>query len=233
MAKDYALIARKRPDGDSLGTFLVALALRGRRNTGRASALSQPISGQQPSTPATPHHVLALSEPWLRSRSTCPILTALLLASCLVASTSVAGDELRRERVTLSAKAHARAKAPSPRVEDWKVGVLSLRVMDPGRLVVEAGDEVIAAGDLNWGEDERLRVDPIKGHPSTRLPRVVSRERGREEVEVDVPEGVAPEPCSPSPMSGPGTTRTRPPWSAPAPPAHGGHPARVAGGRAG
>ncbi|ATB42072.1 hypothetical protein CYFUS_007548 [Cystobacter fuscus] len=117
-------------------------------------------------------------------------LHALLLASCLVASTSVAGEELRRERVTLSAKAHARAKAPSPRVEDWKVGVLSLRVMDPGRLVVEAGDEVIAAGDLNWGEDERLRVDPIKGHPPTPLPRVVSRERGREEVEVDVPEGI-------------------------------------------
>ena len=68
--------------------------------------------------------------------------------------------------------------------------MLSLRVMDPGRLVVEAGDEVIAAGDLNWGEDKRLRVDPIKGQPPTPLPRVVSRERGREEVEVDVPEGI-------------------------------------------
>ncbi|HYO54898.1 hypothetical protein [Archangium sp.] len=82
-----------------------------------------------------------------------------------------------------------REEARSPRLEDWQGGVLSLRVMDPGRLVVEAGDEVIAAGDLNWGEDERLRVDPIKGYPPTPLPRVVSREPGREEVEVDVPEG--------------------------------------------
>ncbi|MFE8605652.1 hypothetical protein [Archangium violaceum] len=36
----------------------------------------------------------------------------------------------------------------------------------------------------------RLRVDPIKGHPPTPLPRVVSREPDREEVEVDVPEGI-------------------------------------------
>ncbi|HYO65981.1 MAG TPA: hypothetical protein VEU33_07860, partial [Archangium sp.] len=77
--------------------------------------------------------------PWVRG------LQALLLASCLFASTSVAGEELRRERVTLSFKAHARAKAPHTRVEDWKGDVLSLRVMDPGTLVVEAGDEVIAA----------------------------------------------------------------------------------------
>ncbi|HEX5745437.1 MAG TPA: hypothetical protein VFZ09_04280 [Archangium sp.] len=67
--------------------------------------------------------------------------------------------------------------------------MLSLRVMDPGRLMVEAGDEIIAAGELNWGEDERLRVDPLEGYPPAPLPRVVSSERGREEVEVDVPEG--------------------------------------------
>ncbi|MCY1083791.1 hypothetical protein [Archangium lansingense] len=117
-------------------------------------------------------------------------LQALLLASCLVASTSASGEELRREQVTLSAEAHARAKAPSPRVEDWKGDVLSLRVMDPGTLVVEAGDEVVAAGELLWGEGTRLRVEPRRGYPPAPLPRLVSPEPGREEVEVDVPEGV-------------------------------------------
>ncbi|HEX5745582.1 MAG TPA: hypothetical protein VFZ09_05005 [Archangium sp.] len=92
-------------------------------------------------------------------------------------------------RVTLSANAHARAKASNPRLEDWKEGALSLRVVDPGRLVVKAGDEVIAAGELNWGEDKRLRVDPSTAQAAA-LPRVVSREPGREEVEVDIPEGI-------------------------------------------
>ncbi|HYO53388.1 hypothetical protein [Archangium sp.] len=68
--------------------------------------------------------------------------------------------------------------------------MLSLRVVDPGRLVVKAGAEVIAAGALGWGEDQRLRVDPLEAYPPEALPRVVNRERGREEVEVDVPEGV-------------------------------------------
>src|SRR5690242_664498 len=90
-------------------------------------------------------------------------LQALLVTSYLVASMSAAGGELRRERVTLSAEAHARAGAPSLRVEDWKGDVLSLRVMDPGTLVVEAGDEVIAAGELLWGEGTRLRVEPRRG----------------------------------------------------------------------
>ncbi|WP_329726040.1 hypothetical protein, partial [Archangium sp.] len=68
--------------------------------------------------------------------------------------------------------------------------MLSLRVMDPGTLVVEAGDEVIAAGELLWGEGTRLRVEQRRGHPPAPLPRLVSPEPGREEVEVDVPEGV-------------------------------------------
>ena len=55
---------------------------------------------------------------------------------------------------------------------------------------MKAGDEVIAAGDLNWGEDRRLRVDPLKGHPAAALPRVVSAEPSWEEVGVDVPEGI-------------------------------------------
>ncbi|HEX5752097.1 MAG TPA: hypothetical protein VFZ09_38130, partial [Archangium sp.] len=68
--------------------------------------------------------------------------------------------------------------------------MLSLQVMDPGFLVVEAGDEVLAAGELLWGEGSRLRVEPRRGYPPAPLPRVVSREPGREEVEVDVPEGM-------------------------------------------
>ncbi|WPB73411.1 hypothetical protein KYC5002_30680 [Archangium violaceum] len=147
MAKDYAIVARKRLDGDSLGTVLVAL------------------------------------KPWRGFK-------ALLLASCLVVSMSAAGEELRRVRVTLSAEAHSRAEALSPRLEDWKEGVLALRVVDPGRLVVKAGAEVIAAAALGWGEDQRLRVDSLDSYPPEALPRIVNRERGREEVEVDVPEGV-------------------------------------------
>ncbi|WP_152622575.1 hypothetical protein [Archangium violaceum] len=83
-----------------------------------------------------------------------------------------------------------REKALSPSLEDWKEGVLSLRVMDPGTLVVEAGDEVIAAGEFLWGEGTRLRVEPRRGYPPAPLPRLVSPEPGREEVEVAVPEGV-------------------------------------------
>ncbi|WP_143177716.1 hypothetical protein [Cystobacter ferrugineus] len=68
--------------------------------------------------------------------------------------------------------------------------MLALRVVDPGRLVVKAGGEVIAAAALGWGEDQRLRVDSLEAYPPEALPRMVNRERGREEVEVDVPEGV-------------------------------------------
>ncbi|HEX5744599.1 MAG TPA: hypothetical protein VFZ09_00065 [Archangium sp.] len=115
---------------------------------------------------------------------------ALLLASCLMASMGAASAESRRVRVTLSAETHSRAEALSPRLEDWKEGVLALRVVDPGRLVVNAGGEVIAAAALGWGEDQRLRVDSLEAYRPEVLPRVVNRERGREEVEVDVPEGV-------------------------------------------
>jgi hypothetical protein len=72
-------------------------------------------------------------------------------------------------------------------MEEWREGVLSLRVVDPGRLVVKAGEEVLAAGALGWGEDGRLRVDVLEAWPSEALPRVVNREPGREEVEVHVP----------------------------------------------
>jgi hypothetical protein len=104
-----------------------------------------------------------------------------------MASVGASGEESRRERVTLSVETHTRAEALSPRQEDWREGVLSLRVVDPGRLVVKAGAEVIAAGALGWGEDQRLRVDPLEPWPPTALPRVVNREPGREEVEVHVP----------------------------------------------
>ena len=116
-------------------------------------------------------------------------LHVLLVASCLVAGPSAAGGEPRRERVMLSVRAPPREEAP--RQEDWPEGaVLSLRVVDPGRLVVKAGAEVLAAGTLGWGEDERLRLEPLEDAPSEALPRVVSREPGREEVEVHVPAGV-------------------------------------------
>ncbi|HEX5746527.1 MAG TPA: hypothetical protein VFZ09_09800 [Archangium sp.] len=142
------------------------------------------VPGTPPSATVAPRHQPFLGSPWARR------LQALLLASCLMASQSAAGGDSSRERLTLSVKAHARDAAPSPRQEDWRGRVLSLRVVDPGLLVVEAGDEIIAAGALNWGEDMRLRVDPHTAHPRTTLPRVMSREPGREEVEVDVPEGV-------------------------------------------
>ncbi|PTL84589.1 hypothetical protein [Vitiosangium sp. GDMCC 1.1324] len=125
----------------------------------------------------------------MREATCAKSIQALLVTSYLVASMSAAGGELRREGVTLSVKAHPRKEALSPRPEDWQEGVLSLRVVDPGRLVVKAGDDVIAAGALGWGEDRRLRVDPLEDYPSEALPRVVSREPGREEVEVAVPAG--------------------------------------------
>ncbi|WP_152621880.1 hypothetical protein [Archangium violaceum] len=52
---------------------------------------------------------------------------------------SAAGEELRRVKVPLSVKAHPPDVALGPRLEDWRGGVLSLRVVDAGRLVVMAG----------------------------------------------------------------------------------------------
>lgn len=65
-------------------------------------------------------------------------LWALLVTSYLLTSMGAAGEESRRVRVMLSADAHMRGGARSPRLEDWKEGALSLRVVDPGRLVVKA-----------------------------------------------------------------------------------------------
>jgi hypothetical protein len=130
MAKDSALVARKRPDRDSFGTLPWVLV------------------------------------PWGGARS----LQALLVASCLVASMNATGEELGREQVTLSMEALPRAEALSPHMEDWREGVLSLRVMDPGRLVVRVGAEVIAASALGWGEDQRLRVDRTHSRPGRSRP---------------------------------------------------------------
>ncbi|HEX5749596.1 MAG TPA: hypothetical protein VFZ09_25425 [Archangium sp.] len=118
------------------------------------------------------------------------VFQSLLVASCLVASMSAAGEELRQVKVLLSVKAHPPDAAPGPRLEEWRAGVLSLRVVDAGRLVVMAGAEVIAAGALRFDEEQRLHVDLLADYPPETLPRVVNRESGREEVEVDVPEGV-------------------------------------------
>jgi hypothetical protein len=101
---------------------------------------------------------------------------------------NAAGGEPRKERVTLSVDTRPREEAHSPSLEVWREeGALSLRVVHPGRLVVKAGEEVLAAGALGWGEDQRLRVDPLEGYPPEALPRVVNHEPGQEEVEVHVP----------------------------------------------
>src|SRR5690242_13892448 len=148
------------------------------------------VAGKRPLRGNLGALVPPLEAPVRWSRCAAGSLQVLLAVSCLVASMSATGEESRRVRVTLSAEAHSRAEALSPRLEDWKEGVLALRVVDPGRLVVKAGGEVIAAAALGWGEDQRLRVDSLEAYPPEALPRVVNRERGREEVEVDVPEGV-------------------------------------------
>ncbi len=129
--------------------------------------------------------------PLLWSRC-CSFSQALLAASCLVAGPSAASGEPGPERVTLSVETRPREQdAQRPRLDVWpEQGVLSLRVVDPGRLVVKAGSHLIAAGALGWGEDGRLRVDALEASPPTLLPRVVNREPGREEVEVRVPAGV-------------------------------------------
>ena len=118
-------------------------------------------------------------------------LQALLIAALLVSAWSAAGGEPRRERVTLSVQARSREEGTQRSLAMWQEeGVLSLRVVDPGRLVVKAGVRVLAAGALGWGEDQRLRVDALEGYLPEALPRVVHREPGQEEVEVHVPVGV-------------------------------------------
>ena len=114
-------------------------------------------------------------------------LHALVVASVVV-SWSAAGGEPRREQVILSAQAWSQEEDTRRSHEVWREeGVLSLRVVDPGRLVVKAGSQILAASALGWGEDRRLRVDALEGYPPTLLPRVLHLEPGREEVEVHVP----------------------------------------------
>ena len=116
---------------------------------------------------------------------------ALLLVGLLVVGWDAAGGEPRRKRILLSVRARPREEdTHRSREAVWQEGVLSLRVVDPGRLVVKAGSQVLAAGSLGWGEDQRLRVDALEGFPPTLLPRVMDREPGQEEVEVHVPAGV-------------------------------------------
>ncbi|HEX5750701.1 MAG TPA: hypothetical protein VFZ09_31025 [Archangium sp.] len=122
-------------------------------------------------------------------------LQALVVASCLWLSLSAAGGELRLEPVTLSVKQRAevdavqvvRAGVPVPGA--WEAVVLPLRVVDSGRLRVEAGAQVVAACSLGFGEDELLRVEPLEADSHLPLPRVLHRERGREEVAVHIPVG--------------------------------------------
>jgi hypothetical protein len=113
-------------------------------------------------------------------------LQALVVASGLWAGLGVAGGEQRLERVTLS----VREPREERRAEVVRRGVpwlLPLRVVDPGKLVVKAGEQLLAECLLGWGEDERLRVDPVTAGSPVALPRVVSWEVGREEVEVSIP----------------------------------------------
>jgi hypothetical protein len=113
-------------------------------------------------------------------------IQALVVASCLWASLSAASGERRLERVTLSVKEPRRVDRTEvvQRRTQW---VLPLRVMDPGLLVVKAGDQILAECYLGWGEDERLRVGPLTADSPIALPRVANREVGREEVEVLIP----------------------------------------------
>lgn len=100
-------------------------------------------------------------------------LLALVVASCLWASLSAASGVHRLERVMLSVK-------EPPRVERTEVvqrgthWVLPLRVMDPGRLVVKAGEQLLAECYLGWGEDGRLRVGPLTADSPIALPRVTT-----------------------------------------------------------
>jgi hypothetical protein len=121
-------------------------------------------------------------------RGTCRVrgLQALVVASGVWAGLGVAGGEQTLERVTLSVK-EAREERRAEVVRPGVPWVLPLRVVDPGKLVVKAGEQLLAECFLGWGEDERLRVGPVTAGSPVPLPRVVSRERGQEEVEVSIP----------------------------------------------
>ncbi|HLM45566.1 MAG TPA: hypothetical protein VK458_16955, partial [Myxococcaceae bacterium] len=123
-------------------------------------------------------------------------LQALVVASCLLASLSAAGGELRLERVTLSVEQRprgdgARVEAgPGPLPPEGVV--LPLRVVDPGRLVVEVGGQRLTDCHLGFGESGALLLDSLEADSPLPPPRVVNREPGKEEVEVHLPaSGVA------------------------------------------
>lgn len=113
-------------------------------------------------------------------------LQVLVVASGLWASLSVASSEQELERVTLSVK-EPRQEARTEVVRRGVARVLPLRVVDPGRLVVKAGDQLLTECYLGWGEDGRLRVGPLMPDLPRSLPRVVNRRVGQEEVEVLIP----------------------------------------------
>jgi len=119
-----------------------------------------------------------------------------VVASCLLASLSAAGGELRLERVTLSVEQRprgdgARVEAgPGPLPPEGVV--LPLRVVDPGRLVVTVGEQRLTDCHLGFGESGALRLDSLEADSPLPPPRVVNREPGKEEVEVHLPaSGVA------------------------------------------
>ncbi len=113
-------------------------------------------------------------------------LQVLVVASGLWAGLSVASSEQRLERVTLSVK-EPRHEVRAEVVRRGIAWVLPLRVVDPGRLVVKAGDQVLAECYLGWGEDERLRVGPVTADSPIALPRVANRRVEQEVVEVLIP----------------------------------------------
>lgn len=113
-------------------------------------------------------------------------LQALVVASGLWASLSVASGEPKLERVTLSVK-EPQQEHRAEVVRRGAPWVLPLRVVDSGRLIVRAGEQVLAECYLGWGEDGRLRVGPLAPDSPIALPRVVNRRVGQEEVEVLVP----------------------------------------------
>lgn len=100
-------------------------------------------------------------------------LQALVVASCLWASLSAASGEQRLERVTLSVE-EPRLEHRAQVVRRGVAWVLPLRGVDPGRLVVKAGDRHLVECYLGWGEDERLRVGPLTEDSPLALPRVVN-----------------------------------------------------------
>jgi hypothetical protein len=119
-----------------------------------------------------------------------------VVASCLLASLSAAGSELRLERVTLSVE--EQPQGDGARVEQGRGSlppegvVLPLRVVDPGRLVVTVGEQRLTDCHLGFGESGALLVGFLEvDSPLAALPRVVNREPGKEEVEVHLPASVA------------------------------------------